>query len=71
MTDYEQLAEDLGSTLADAVRLARAAWRGEAMTDREAGLVAALGGSHRRGTMASGDGTPLSRRLGRARRGTR
>lgn len=41
MTDYEQLARDLGTTLAGAVRLARAAWRGEAMTDREAGLVAA------------------------------
>jgi hypothetical protein len=41
MTDYEQLAADLGITLAGAVRLARAAWRGEAMTDWEAGLVAA------------------------------
>jgi hypothetical protein len=41
MTDYEQLARDLGTTPAGAVKLARAAWRGEPMTDREAGLVAA------------------------------
>ncbi len=41
MTDYERLALDLGTTLARAVKLATAAWRGETMTDREAGLVAA------------------------------
>lgn len=41
MTDFERLAADLGTTLAAAVKLAGAAWRGEPMTDREAGLVAA------------------------------
>jgi hypothetical protein len=41
MTDYERLAADLGTTLDGAVRLARAASRGETMTDREAGLVTA------------------------------
>jgi hypothetical protein len=41
MTDFELLAADLGTTLDRAVRLAQAAWRGEAMTDRDAGLLAA------------------------------
>lgn len=41
MTDYEKLAADLGTTLAAAVRLAIAAWRGMPMTDKEAGTVAA------------------------------
>jgi uncharacterized protein YbjT (DUF2867 family) len=41
MTDFELLAADLGTTVDRAVRLARAAWRGEAMTDKDAGLVAA------------------------------
>jgi hypothetical protein len=38
MTDFVQLAADLGTTLDGAVRLAQAAWRGEPMMDREAGL---------------------------------
>jgi hypothetical protein len=41
MTEYEHLAEQLGTTVAEAVRLAQAAWRGEPMTDREAGILAA------------------------------
>jgi hypothetical protein len=41
MTDFDQLAADLGITLDVAVRLARAAWRGEPISDREAGFVAA------------------------------
>lgn len=47
MTEYEQLAADMvragtkDATLGGAYRLAMRAWRGEAMTDREAGLVGA------------------------------
>lgn len=41
MTDFEQLAVDLGVSLGAAAALAGRAWRGLPMTDREAGIVTA------------------------------